>query len=176
MTAREGQKRTGRPRACRLARKQIEIEEEIRLKDAVDVIGSWAYAVLANKFIALTLGGALGTHARYWLGRWFNEIGWARGFPLGTFAINISGSFLLGLAAVIVLERLPPSQQAWYLLIGTGFCGAFTTFSTFELETFKLARDGNFAFALLNIVGSVLVGFVGLLLAVVLAGVIFPRR
>jgi CrcB protein len=142
----------------------------------VDLIGCWVSAVLANKFVALTLGGAIGTHARYWLGRWLNEIGWARGFPLGTFAINISGSFLLGLAAVLVLERLPPSQQAWYLLLGTGFCGAFTTFSTFEWETFKLVRDGNFAFALLNIVGSVLVGFLGVWLAVVLMEAVFPRR
>ncbi|MCU0873805.1 MAG: fluoride efflux transporter CrcB [Pirellulaceae bacterium] len=146
------------------------------MKDALVVIGSWATAVLTNKLVALTLGGVLGTHARYWLGRWLDEVGGARGFPLGTFAINISGSFLLGLAAVIILERLPPSQQAWYLLIGTGFCGAFTTFSTFEWETFKLVRDGNFAFALLNIVGSVLVGFLGVLLAVVLTGVVFPRR
>ena len=146
------------------------------MKDALVVIGSWATAVLTNKLVALTLGGVLGTHARYWLSRWLDEVGGARGFPLGTFAINISGSFLLGLAAVIILERLPPSQQAWYLLIGTGFCGAFTTFSTFEWETFKLVRDGNFAFALLNIVGSVLVGFLGVLLAVVLTGVVFPRR
>ena len=53
--------------------------EEIRLKDAVDLIGSWMSAVLANKFVALTLGGALGTHARYWLGRWFDEVGWVAG-------------------------------------------------------------------------------------------------
>jgi len=146
------------------------------LKDALDWIGMWAHAVLTNKFVALTLGGALGTHARYWLSRWFNEVSWARGFPLGTLAINISGSFILGVAAVLILERLPPSQQAWYLLIGTGFCGAYTTFSTFEWETFKLVRDGNFAFALLNIAGSVLVGFLGVVLAVVLTGLVMPRR
>ncbi len=146
------------------------------MKDALDWIGMWAHAVLTNKFVALTLGGALGTHARYWLSRWFNEVSWARGFPLGTLAINISGSFILGVAAVLILERLPPSQQAWYLLIGTGFCGAYTTFSTFEWETFKLVRDGNFAFALLNIAGSVLVGFLGVVLAVVLTGLVMPRR
>jgi fluoride exporter len=146
------------------------------LKDALGLIGAWAYTVLTNKLVALTLGGALGTHARYWLGRWFDEVGWARGFPLGTFVINVSGSFLLGVAAVVILERLPPSQQVWYLLIGTGFCGGFTTFSTFEWETFKLVRDGNFTFALLNILGSVLVGFAGVVLGVMLMGLVFPRR
>ena len=149
---------------------------EVGLTAWFHVIGNWAYAILTNKFVALTLGGAIGTHARHVLSRWFNELAWARGFPLGTFVINITGSFLLGLAAVVILERLPPSQQAWYLLIGTGFCGGFTTFSTFEWETFKLVRDGNVTFAMLNIVGSVLVGFLGVVLAVVLMGLVFPRR
>jgi fluoride exporter len=140
------------------------------------VISNWAYTILTNKFVALTLGGAIGTNVRYLLSRWLNEFAWSRGFPLGTFVINVTGSFILGLAAVVILERLPPSQQAWYLLIGTGFCGGYTTFSTFEWETFKLVRDGNFSFALLNIVGSVLVGFVGVVLAVGLMGLVFPRR
>jgi len=140
------------------------------------MVGPWLCAVLTNKFVALTLGGALGTNARYWLSRWFNELAWGRGFPLGTIVINVTGSFILGAAAVLILERLPPAQQAWYLLIGTGFCGGYTTFSTFEWETFKLVRDGNFAFALLNIVGSVLVGFLGVVLAVGLTGLVLPRR
>ena len=149
---------------------------EVGLSEWFQMIGNWTYTILTNKFVALTLGGAVGTHARYWLSRWFNELAWTRGFPLGTFAVNVAGSFILGLAAVVILERLPPSQQGWYLLIGAGFCGGFTTFSTFEWETFKLVRDGNITFALLNIVGSVLVGFLGVVLAVVLMGLVFPRR
>ncbi len=143
---------------------------------SLELMGPWLYAILTNKFVALTLGGGLGTNARYWLSRWLNELAWGRGFPLGTLAVNVTGSFVLGLAAILILERLPPSQQAWYLLIGTGFCGGYTTFSTFEWETFKLVRDGNFSFAVLNALGSVLAGFAGVVLAVALMEMVLPKR
>jgi len=148
----------------------------VRVPKSLELVGLWLTAILTNKFVALTLGGALGTHARYWLSRWLNELAWARGFPLGTFTVNALGSFVLGLAAVLILERLPPSQQAWYLLIGTGFCGGFTTFSTFELETFRLVRDGDFWLGLLNVAAGGLVGFAAVYLAVVVMGLAFPRR
>lgn len=146
------------------------------MKTAWDLVGTWLIAILTNKVVALTLGGVLGTNSRYWLGRWIDALGWTRGFPAGTLVVNISGSFLLGLVAVIVLERLPPSQQAWYFLLGTGFCGAFTTFSTFEWETLKLVRDGNFSFALLNIFGNVLAGLAAVALAVMSVEILLPRR
>jgi CrcB protein len=131
---------------------------------------------MRHKLLLLFVGGGLGTIARYLLGRWFNEQPWAQGFPYGTFVINVSGSFILGVAAVTILERLSPAHQDWYLLVGTGFCGGYTTFSTFEWETFKLIRDGSWWFALANAFGSVLAGFVGVLLAVILVGVILPRQ
>lgn len=126
--------------------------------------------------VLLMLGGALGTAARYGLGSWVSGRPWGQAFPFGTFVINVSGSFILAVAAVIILERLPPEHQDWYLLIGTGFCGGYTTFSTFEWETFKLVRDGSWWYALGNVVGSVLAGFLGVLLGVLLANVVFPRR
>ena len=126
--------------------------------------------------VLLLVGGALGTYASYWLSKWFNAQPWAQGFPYGTFVVNVSGSFILGVAAMVILERLPPEHQDWYLLIGTGFCGGYTTFSTFEWETFKLVRDGSWGLALANILGSVFTGFVALLLAVALAQAVFSKH
>jgi CrcB protein len=142
----------------------------------LDVVLRWLFLFVENKMVLLMVGGAIGTYARYWLGRWFDEQPWTQGLPFGTFVINVSGSFILGVAALVILERLPPEHQNWYLLIGTGFCGGYTTFSTFEWETFKLVRDGSWMFALANVFGSVLAGFAGILLAVALVNGIFPKR
>ena len=124
--------------------------------------------------LIVMVGGALGTGARYLLANWFNS--WAKGFPLGTLVINVSGSFVLAVAFALIRERLPPEYDSWLLLIGTGFCGGYTTFSTFELETFQLARDGSWLPALANVVGSVAAGFAGVLLGFGLVSVLFGRR
>jgi fluoride exporter len=135
----------------------------------------WFSQVMRNKMFLVFVGGSVGCLLRYWVGKWFNSQPWGQVFPFGTLFINVSGSLILGAAAVIILERMPPEYQDWYLLLGTGFCGGYTTFSTFEWETFRLVRDGSWWFALANVGGSVLIGFVGVLLGVLLASRLFPR-
>jgi CrcB protein len=144
--------------------------------EAGNGLRKWLGLVLRNKMLTLMVGGALGTAARYLIGRWFNAQPWGQTFPYGTMVINVSGSFILAVAAVIILERLPPEHQNWYLLIGTGFCGGYTTFSTFEWETFRLIRDGSWWLALANIGVSLVAGMVGVLLGVLLVSVVFPRK
>lgn len=132
--------------------------------------------LVRNKMLLIMLGGALGCYLRYVVSKWYNEQPWGQTFPFGTLVVNVTGCFILGVAAVIILERLTPAHQDWYLLIGTGFCGGLTTFSTFGWETYKFVRDGSWWYALANVFGSCLAGFLGILLAVMLVGLVFPKK
>jgi fluoride exporter len=129
-----------------------------------------------RNMILILVGGALGSYLRYVVSRWCNQQPWGEIFPYGTLVVNVAGCFIVGCAAAVILERLPPEYRDWYLLIGTGFCGGLTTFSTFEWETYRLIRDGSWWFALANVCGSVIAGFIGVLLGVVLIGLILPRN
>ena len=77
-------------------------------------------------------------------------------FPLGTLAVNLLGSFALGI--VIGATTLGGAHPHWYALLGTGFCGGFTTFSTFSLDTYKLIVGGSRALALANVAISLATG------------------
>jgi len=103
------------------------------------------------------IGGFLGALARYALGSYIGGRYGAR-FPLGTFVINVSGSFLLGLVMVLLARRTAGAY--WVYLIPIGFIGAYTTFSTFEYETLRAIQDGQVTTGLLNVGLSVGVGFV----------------
>jgi len=114
--------------------------------------------------LAVFLGGGAGCLTRYTISWLTSGLNWV--FPWPTFAINILGSFLLGL--FVVWFRSHP-QPAWYLLLGTGFCGGFTTFSTFSVETLDLIEKDRLAMAGLYAGGSVVAGFMAAMLAVRLA-------
>ncbi len=121
-----------------------------------------------RQYLAVALGGALGALARYALGNIF-LLKIQSNFPYGTFFINVSGSFAIGLFLALVDQiKLEP---VWRLTIATGFLGAYTTFSTFEFELLKLLERKFYASALLYVAGSLIVGFLG-----VYSGSVLVRR
>lgn len=98
-------------------------------------------------------GGILGTLARYYAGRWMmSHRRWT--FPEGTWIINISGSFLLGLLYTLHTHASIP-DWIWGLF-GVGFCGAYTTFSTFGVEAISLLEQGRWKQSLFYVVSSVI--------------------
>jgi CrcB protein len=119
-------------------------------------------------YLLVGIGSFLGGNARYILARWVGGLIDGR-FPLGTFLINISGSFALGLIGGLIAQRAIPNADAVRLALGVGFCGGFTTFSTFELETHALLEDGAWLTAVTNVVLSVLAGLVAVRLGLVAA-------
>ncbi len=105
-------------------------------------------------------GGFFGAISRYAVALWIGER-WGRSFPLGTLVINVSGSFLIGLL-MYVLSNKVLVNPLWRSLLVIGFLGAYTTFSTFEYETGNLLTDGELLYAIVNVVASVLFGFMAL--------------
>jgi CrcB protein len=114
----------------------------------------------------LSLGGALGVNARYWLGVWMSRWTTPR-FPWATFTINVSGSFAIGLLAVGLGRWLPHPNVR--LLVVVGFLGGYTTFSTFSFDTLTLWERGEAGLSLANMAGSVLAGLLAVGLGVATA-------
>jgi len=116
----------------------------------------------------ISLGAILGANARYFLSRWVARV-WSPAFAWGTLIINISGSFVLAFFLVWTTERVLADPR-WRLMIAVGFCGAYTTFSSFAFETMAYFEQGQWTLFALNILASNL-----LCLAAVLAGAALAR-
>lgn len=106
--------------------------------------------------IGVAVAGALGALARYGLGGLMSQR-LPTVFPWDTLVINVSGSFVLGFLFVLLTERwnVPPTLRT---AITIGFLGAYTTFSTFSLETVRLLEDGSYGLAMLNVGTSLILG------------------
>jgi len=123
-----------------------------------------------EKYLYVAVGGALGSVARYWVGSAMSGRLGTR-IPWGTFVINMTACLIIGFALTWMGKRAELSS-AFRLFISVGFVGAYSTFSTYEWETFSNLRSGAFLLAALYAVGSMVLGLIAVWGGVMLADVI----
>jgi CrcB protein len=124
-------------------------------------------SIAQARVAAIMAGGATGTLARAGLAEALPPR--AGQWPWATFIVNLAGAFILGWLLTRLAERTAPSRT-WRFFAGTGFCGALTTFSTFQVETFEFARDGHISLAVGYPATSICAG-----MALALVGVLIAR-
>jgi fluoride exporter len=119
--------------------------------------------LLKNEFLIISLGAIFGANFRYWISRYAARI-MGPVFPYGTLVINVVGSLIVGFFVIWTSERVLADPR-WRLLVVVGFCGAFTTFSSYAFESMAYFEQGRWALMLTNIfsnnllcLGAALVG------------------
>lgn len=120
-----------------------------------------------ERYFIVLAGAGLGGLARYVFGSWIMERYGGR-FPLGTLAVNILGSFLIGVVMTLFTERIQPHPN-WRLFLVVGVLGGFTTFSSFEYETYQAMRGGALPLGLIYAATSVVAGYLAVWLGALLA-------
>ena len=111
-----------------------------------------------TNYLFVAIGGGLGSLTRYVIGRAITQLYPNSYFAWGTFLINVTGSFLIGLLMALLVERLRLPQY-WRLLVIVGFLGGYTTFSSFEYDAYLSARGGHTLTAVLYLISSVVIGY-----------------
>ena len=119
-------------------------------------------------FLVISLGAVAGANARYWISR-FALREWGAAFPFGTLVINVLGSLVVGFFMIWATERVLIDPR-WRLLVVVGFCGAFTTFSSYAFESMSLFEHGQWLLMFANVTGNNL-----LCLAAALGGMALGR-
>ncbi|MGZ3663761.1 MAG: fluoride efflux transporter CrcB [Ktedonobacterales bacterium] len=118
------------------------------------------------RVLLVALGGALGASTRYLLGMWIQtRVG--PDFPWGTFVINVTGSFLIGIVLGLVNAGTLSAEARLFLAVGV--LGGYTTFSSFSFETLELLGDGNIQAFLFNAIGQLVAGLLAVYLGIVLS-------
>jgi CrcB protein len=123
-----------------------------------------------QKYLLIALGGSLGAIARVWVGSAVADKLGTR-FPYGTFVVNFSACIIIGFSLEL-LDRHVDMNPAWRYLIPTGFVGAYSTFSTFEWETFVNLQMGSFLIAGSYLALSIVLGLIGIWCGVLIAKVV----
>lgn len=119
------------------------------------------------QYLVIFLGAGLGGVARFLVGGAMMAR-YGPGFPMGTLVVNVTGSFCIGLVMALLTERLHV-DPLWRLFLVVGILGGYTTFSTFEYETYRAIHSGAGWLAFLNVAGSVILGYGAVLLGTSLA-------
>jgi len=118
-------------------------------------------------YLWISLGAVVGASARYFLSDYIAK-SFGSSFPYGTLLVNISGSLLLGFFLVLASERIVLDAR-WRFLIAIGFCGSYTTFSSYAFETFALFEQGRWLLVAWNVIASNLLCLVSVLAGAALA-------
>ncbi|WP_406684399.1 fluoride efflux transporter CrcB [Seonamhaeicola sp. MEBiC1930] len=118
-----------------------------------------------KQLLLVFLGGGIGSALRYIIGKYLNNT--QTGIPYGTFAANILGSLLIGIILGLAAKNNSLSQSQT-LLLATGFCGGFTTFSTFAYENHVFLKSGDFTSFAVYTIGSFIMGFIAVFLGMFL--------
>ena len=119
-----------------------------------------------NNILLIAIGGAIGSVSRYGCQKWIYQF-YPHPFPVGTFVVNILGSLLIGLFFGLS-EKGNIMSPEWRLFLTTGFCGGYTTFSTFSFETLALLKEGNYGYAFMYIILSVVLGLMAVWLGTII--------
>ncbi|HMF75052.1 MAG TPA: fluoride efflux transporter CrcB [Bryobacteraceae bacterium] len=123
---------------------------------------------MLNNILVVMLGGGIGSALRFVAGTYVTRL-YGGVFPMGTFLINVTGSFLIGVLMTLFISR-SDMNPVWRLFFVTGVLGGYTTFSSFEWESFAAVKGGVPLVAVLNVTLSVALGFLGVWLGSLLAG------
>jgi len=119
-----------------------------------------------NQLVFIAIGGAIGAVLRFLVSNGIHSV-LSRDFPYGTLSVNVLGSFIMGVSYIMLLERLSLSAE-WRAFIVIGLLGAFTTFSTFSIETLVLIQNNELSKAVINVFASVLLCIMGSWIGIIL--------